>query len=54
MTRGKSEYLRNIKTDNHKMYAKPGGYKFRPERVNVLKEYQVKGMIVEEVGEQPM
>lgn len=54
ITRGKSEYLRNIRTDNHKIYSKPGGYKFNPEKMKVLKEYEVKGLVVTQVGEQPM
>jgi len=31
--RGKVEMFRNIKHDNYKMFSKPDGYKFRPERV---------------------
>lgn len=36
--RGKYEMLRNYKQDNKKMFSKPDGYKFRPERVVVLEE----------------
>ena len=37
--RGKVEYLRNLKTDNYKLFSKPDGYKFRAERVKVLETY---------------
>jgi len=40
--RGKVEYMRNLKSDNHKMYSKPEGYQFRKERVQVLEEYRHK------------
>jgi len=39
---GKVDYKRNFKSDNNKMFAKPDGYKFRPERVVVLEEYRHK------------
>ena len=42
ITKGKVEFLRNYKSDNKKMYEKPGGYKFNPERVKVLEEYRTK------------
>lgn len=50
--RGKVEYLRNYKHDNHKVFSKPDGYKFRKDRVHVLEEFKMK-LVVEE-GEQPM
>ena len=46
--KGKVEYFRNIKSDNFKMYSKPGGYTFNKERVQVLEEYKQK-LQVEEV-----
>lgn len=52
ITRGKVEMLRNYKHDNFKMYQKPEGYKFKPERVQVIEEFRHK--IVVEEGEQPM
>ena len=33
ITRGKSELLRNYKTDNKKMYSKPGGYSYPKDKV---------------------
>jgi 20S proteasome subunit beta 2 len=38
--KGKVEYLRNLKSDNHKLYEKPEGYKFKKERVVTLEEYR--------------
>ena len=52
--KGKTTYHRNIDSNNQKLYSKPDGYKFAPAKMNVLKEYRVKGLVVEEVGEQPM
>ena len=49
---GKVEYKRNFKTDNNKMFAKPDGYKFRPERVVVLEEYRHKIQV--SAAEEPM
>ena len=37
--KGSVEYMRNLKTDNKKLYEKPEGYQFRKERVQVLKQY---------------
>ena len=37
--RGKVEFFRNIKHDNFKMFSKPDGYKFRPERVVVIEQF---------------
>ena len=37
--RGSVEYLRNMRTDNFKVFSKPDGYKFRAERVKVLETY---------------
>jgi 20S proteasome subunit beta 2 len=31
--KGKVEYMRNLKTDNRKLYEKPEGYTFKKERV---------------------
>jgi 20S proteasome subunit beta 2 len=50
--KGKVDYKRNFKTDNFKVFAKPDGYQFRPERVQVLEEYRHKVQVVS--GEQPM
>lgn len=50
--KGKVEYMRNLKSDNHKKFSKPDGYAFRKERVVVLEEYKHK-LVVEE-GAQPM
>ena len=52
ITRGKYEYLRNYKHDNHKVFSKPGGYGFPKDRVQVIEEFKHK--IVVEDGEQPM
>ncbi len=38
--KGKVEYMRNLKTDNRKLYEKPEGYTFKKERVVVLNEYR--------------
>lgn len=46
------EYLRNIKSDNHKIFSKPGGYKFDKDRVQVVDEFKQKFEVVE--GPQPM
>ena len=40
--KGKVTYLRNLKSDNFKLYEKPGGYKFDKARVKVLDEYKQK------------
>lgn len=40
ITRGKQEMLRNLKSDNHKCFSKPGGFTFKKERMTVLAEYQ--------------
>ena len=50
--KGKTTHLRNIKSDNHKIYSKPGGFKFNPENVKVLNEYKEKLII--EKGPVPM
>ena len=42
LKKGKVQYLRNIKSDNSKVYSKPGGYKFPKDRVNVLETYKTK------------
>lgn len=46
------DYQRNLKTDNFKMFSKPDGYQFRPEKLQVLEEYRHKLDV--SVGEQPM
>lgn len=48
----KVEYMRNLKSDNKKVFEKPGGYTFRKERVQVTEEFRHKFAEVE--GEQPM
>ena len=40
--KGKVEMFRNHKTDNKKIFSKPGGYTFPKERVVVLEEYKHK------------
>ena len=50
--RGKVEYQRPVKSDNSKVFAKPDGYQYRPDRVQVLEEYRHK--IVSVPGEEPM
>jgi len=52
--KGKTTYHRNIDSTNEKLYSKPDGYKFDPKKMNVLREYNVKGLVIEEVGEQAM
>ena len=47
ITRGKVEFFRNLKHDNHKVFSKPGGYQFRKDRVQVLEEFRQK-FVVEE------
>jgi 20S proteasome subunit beta 2 len=34
--KGKVEMMRNIKSDNFKIFSKPGGYQFNPDRVKVI------------------
>lgn len=50
--KGKVDQFNHIRADNKKQYEKPGGYKFKKERVQVINEYRTK-LVVEE-GEQPM
>ena len=50
--KGKVDYLRNIRSDNQKVYSKPGGFKFTKDRVQVLEEYKTK--LVVEDGSAPM
>jgi len=40
--KGKIEYMRNLKTDNYKLYEKPEGYQFKKERTHILEEYRHK------------
>lgn len=55
ITDSKVDYRRNVKSDNKKVFEKPDGYKFRPDRVQVINEYRVKGLVVEQKGgPQPM
>lgn len=48
----KVEVFRNIKSDNKKIFSKPGGYSFNKERVQVLEEYKQK--IIVETVDMPM
>ena len=50
--KGKVDMHRNIKSDNYKMFSKPGGYTFSKDKVKVLEEYKHK--IVVEDGAMPM
>ena len=38
----KVDYKRGFKTDNGKMFAMPGGYSFRPDKVQVREERRIK------------
>ena len=38
ITKDKYEMLRNYKSDNRKQYSKPGGFQFKPDRVQVIEE----------------
>ena len=40
--KGKVEYMRNLKSDNYKIYEKPEGWQFKKDRVQVLNEYKHK------------
>ena len=48
----KVDMYRNIRSDNKKVFSKPGGYKFAKDRVVVLEEYRSK--LVVEDAPQPM
>jgi len=50
--KGKVEMFRNIKSDNKKVFSKPGGFKFNKDRVVILEEYKSK--LVVENAPQPM
>jgi 20S proteasome subunit beta 2 len=50
--KGKVEMFRNLKSDNKKIFSKPGGYTFNKDRVQVLEEYKQK--LVVESAEMPM
>ena len=50
--RGKVEYKRPVKSDNRKVFAKPDGYQYRADRVQVLEEYKHKVQVVQ--GDVPM
>jgi hypothetical protein len=39
--------FRNIKSDNKKVFSKPGGFKFDPKRVQVLEEYRQKLVVAD-------
>ena len=39
---GKSTLFRNIKSDNKKVFSKPGGYQFDKDNVVALAEYRLK------------
>ena len=47
------EFHRNIRSDNHKMFSKPDGYKFDANRVQVIDEFKQTFEVVEG-GPQPM
>ena len=47
--KGKANLTRSVKSDNFKVFSKPGGYKFPKDRVKVIDEYKEK-MIVEDAG----
>ena len=50
--KGKATLTRSVKSDNKKVFSKPGGYKFPKDRVKVLDEYKEK--LVVEDGAAPM
>lgn len=50
--RGKVDYRRPVKSDNKKVFSKPGGYQYRADRVQVLEEYRHK--LVVSQGDEPM
>lgn len=50
--KGKVDYFRNYKSDNFKVYAKPEGYKYREDRIQVLETYRHKIQV--SAGEEPM
>ena len=50
--KGKHTLHRNIKSDNKKIFSKPGGYKFSKENVVALQEYRQK--LTVEDGPVPM
>ena len=50
--KGKVEMFRNLKSDNKKVFSKPGGYTFSKEKVHVLEEYRHNWVV--ESGEMPM
>ena len=45
--RGKVESYRNLKHDNSKVFSKPGGYAFRPDRIKVLEEVRQKIVVTQ-------
>jgi len=49
LKKGKVEMMRSVKSDNKKIFSKPGGYKMNKERVQILEEYKQK-IVVEEVS----
>lgn len=52
MRKGSTQMYRNIKSDNHKMYSKPGGYQFDKARIKIIEE--MKHKLVVSHGAQPM
>jgi 20S proteasome subunit beta 2 len=38
--KGKTTVTRSVKSDNHKVFSKPGGYQFPKDRVKVIDEYK--------------
>ena len=47
--KNKATMFRNIRSDNKKMFEKPGGYSFPKDKVQVLAEYKHK-ITVEDAG----
>ena len=50
--KGEVEYMRNLKSDNHKVFERPEAFKFKKDRVEVLAEYRHKVEVVQ--GSMPM
>ena len=50
--KGKVDFMREVKSDNFKVFSKPDGYQFRPDRAQVLEEYKHKIVVAD--GEEPM
>ena len=50
--KGKVEYMRNLKSDNHKVFERKEPFQFKKDRVQVLNEYRHKVSVTTE--SQPM